>query len=238
MLTKPPSDVRSGDRRPALLDAFASSTRGCMIRNPVMFVVEVGAPHDRSCTATLWSALFGEGRRPRGLHPRHRALALVHRAVRQLRRGDGRGPRQGQADALRKARKDATRQWPAACAGRASEVRSPRRCARATSSSCEAGDVIPADGEVIEGIASVDEAAITGESAPVIRESGGDRSAVTGGTRVISDRIVVRITPKPGPDLPRPHDRDGRGRQAPEDAERDRARHPALRADAHLPARA
>jgi len=57
---------------------------------------------------------------------------------------------------------------------------------------CETGDVIPADGEVIEGIASVDEAAITGESAPVIRESGGDRSAVTGGTRVISDRVVIR----------------------------------------------
>ena len=59
---------------------------------------------------------------------------------------------------------------------------------------CEAGDVIPGDGEVIEGIASVNEAAITGESAPVIRESGGDRSAVTGGTTVISDRIVIRIT--------------------------------------------
>ncbi len=63
---------------------------------------------------------------------------------------------------------------------------------------CEAGDVIPGDGEVIEGIASVDESAITGESAPVIRESGGDRSAVTGGTRVISDRIVVRITAEQG----------------------------------------
>jgi K+-transporting ATPase ATPase B chain len=59
---------------------------------------------------------------------------------------------------------------------------------------CEAGDIIPGDGEVIEGIASVNEAAVTGESAPVIRESGGDRSAVTGGTTVISDRIVVRIT--------------------------------------------
>lgn len=63
---------------------------------------------------------------------------------------------------------------------------------------CEAGDVIPADGEVIEGIASVDESAVTGESAPVIRESGGDRSAVTGGTTVISDRIVVRVTSRPG----------------------------------------
>ena len=63
---------------------------------------------------------------------------------------------------------------------------------------CEAGDVIPGDGEVIEGIASVNEAAITGESAPVIRKSGGDRSAVTGGTTVISDRVVIRITSSPG----------------------------------------
>lgn len=63
---------------------------------------------------------------------------------------------------------------------------------------CEAGDTIPADGEVVEGIATVDESAITGESAPVIRESGGDRSAVTGGTRVISDRIIVRVTYEPG----------------------------------------
>ncbi|MBX9766875.1 MAG: potassium-transporting ATPase subunit KdpB [Bdellovibrionales bacterium] len=63
---------------------------------------------------------------------------------------------------------------------------------------CESGDLIPADGEVIEGISSIDESAITGESAPVIRESGGDRSAVTGGTRVISDRVLVRITAEPG----------------------------------------
>ena len=71
----------------------------------------------------------------------------------------------------------------------------------------EAGDLIPSDGEVIEGVASVNEAAITGESAPVIRESGGDRSAVTGGTQVLSDWIRVRITAAAGLDLPRPDDR-------------------------------
>ena len=74
----------------------------------------------------------------------------------------------------------------------------PRRCAPATSCLCEAGDLIPGDGEVIEGVATVDESVITGESAPVIRESGGDRSAVTGGTRVLSDWIKIRITSNPG----------------------------------------
>ncbi len=77
---------------------------------------------------------------------------------------------------------------------------------------CEAGDVIPGDGDVVEGIASVDESAITGESAPVIRESGGDRNSVTGGTKVLSDRIVVEITQKPGRILHRPDDRARRGR--------------------------
>ena len=63
---------------------------------------------------------------------------------------------------------------------------------------CEAGDVIPMDGEIIEGIATIDESAITGESAPVIREAGGDKSSVTGGTKVLSDRIVVEVTTAPG----------------------------------------
>ena len=94
--------------------------------------------------------------------------------------------------------------------------------------------MIPSDGEVVEGIASVDKSAITGESAPVIRESGGDRSAVTGGTRVLSDWIKVRITADPGFHLPRPHDRAGGRRGAAEDAERDRAEHPARRPDDHL----
>jgi K+-transporting ATPase ATPase B chain len=99
------------------------------------------------------------------------------------------------------------------------------------------GDVIPGDGEVIEGIASVDESAITGESAPVIRESGGDRSAVTGGTRVISPTASSCASPrKPGNTFLDRMIALVEGAEAPEDAQRDRAHHPAVRPDAHLPA--
>ena len=83
----------------------------------------------------------------------------------------------------------------------------------------EAGEIIPGDGDVIEGIASVDESAITGESAPVIRESGGDRSAVTGGTKVLSDRIVVRITASPGESFLGSHDRSGRRSRTAKDSQ-------------------
>ncbi|HLO99060.1 MAG TPA: potassium-transporting ATPase subunit KdpB, partial [Fimbriimonas sp.] len=107
---------------------------------------------------------------------------------------EGRG--KAQADSLRKARTTLTarRLLP----NGSEEVVSAAALAKGELVVCEAGDPIPADGEVIEGIASVDESAITGESAPVIRESGGDRSAVTGGTRVLSDRIVVQVTQDPG----------------------------------------
>ena len=138
---------------------------------------------------------------------------------------EGRG--KAQADALRGARREVMAKKLDGAEARRELRRTVdrrRRSGRATSCSSRPGDFIPADGEVIEGVASVDESAITGESAPVIREAGGDRSAVTGGTRVLSDWLVVRVTPNPGRDLPRPHDLDGRGRAAPEDAERDRAR--------------
>ena len=87
----------------------------------------------------------------------------------------------------------------------------------------EAGDFIPADGEVIEGVASVNESAITGESAPVIRESGGDRSAVTGGTKVLSDWLIIRVTASSGRKFPGPDDRHGGRGKAPENTQRDRA---------------
>ena len=107
---------------------------------------------------------------------------------------EGRG--KAQADTLRKTRSETTanRQRPD---GTLEEVASTALDVEDRCVVC-AGELIPSDGEVIEGIASVDESAITGESAPVIRESGGDRSAVTGGTRVLSDEITVRITARPG----------------------------------------
>ena len=113
---------------------------------------------------------------------------------------EGRG--KAQADALRKARRDVHGQEAGRSRDRGAQRHAassrPARCAKATSCLVEAGDYIPGDGEVIEGVASVDESAITGESAPVIRESGGDRSSVTGGTRVLSDWLVVRVTANPG----------------------------------------
>jgi len=107
---------------------------------------------------------------------------------------EGRG--KAQADSLRKARKD-TLARRLNKTGNEETIAAPF-LEKGDLVVCETGDIIPADGEVVEGIASVDEAAITGESAPVIRESGGDRSAVTGGTRVISDRIVIKITSEKG----------------------------------------
>lgn len=101
-----------------------------------------------------------------------------------------------QADSLRRMRTQATARR--LLANRTEERIATSELKRGDLVVCEAGDLIPGDGEVVEGIASVDESAITGESAPVIRESGGDRSAVTGGTRVLSDRIVVRITSEAG----------------------------------------
>jgi len=172
---------------PAISASFRKLSPRLMVRNPVMFVTLVGAvltslavftaTNDRGFTAQLaiwlWFTVL---------------FANFAEAV-----AEGRG--KAQAESLRRARKDTL-------ARRLRDGREERVPAPTLSKGdvvvCEAGDVIPADGEVIEGIASVDEAAITGESAPVIRESGGDRSAVTGGTRVISDRIVIRITLEKG----------------------------------------
>ena len=89
----------------------------------------------------------------------------------------------------------------------------PPSCATGDHVIVSAGELIPADGEIVHGLATINEAAVTGESAPVLREAGTDRSGVIGGTKVLSDEIVVRVTAEPGAQLPRPHDRAGRRRQ-------------------------
>jgi potassium-transporting ATPase ATP-binding subunit len=180
--------------RAALLDSVRKLDPRAMVKNPVMFVVEIGsvlttfiwvhdlvvhpstaAPAWFTGNVTLWlwfTVLFANF-----------AEALA----------EGRG--KAQAAALRGLRQETVARK--VVDGR--EARVPASTLRRGDVVvAEAGEVIPGDGEVIEGIASVDESAVTGESAPVIRESGGDRSAVTGGTKVLSDRIVVRIGANPG----------------------------------------
>ena len=182
--------------RRAALDALRKLNPRVQVRNPVMFIVEVGSV---LTTLLFIQALLGQGEAPAGFIF---AIALwlwftVIFANFAEAMAEGRG--KAQADALRKARRDVT----------AKKLSAPQHGAKYEQVSAgalrkddvvlvEPGDTIPGDGEVIEGIASVDESAITGESAPVIRESGGDRSAVTGGTRVLSDWLIVRISANPG----------------------------------------
>ncbi|MFI7874835.1 potassium-transporting ATPase subunit KdpB [Streptomyces salinarius] len=167
----------------SLPDALRKLDPRVMVKSPVMFVVLVGSvlttafsltdPGDGfgwAISAWLWlTVLFGN----------------LAEAV-----AEGRG--KAQADTLRRARTDTVARRVDGTTVPGTELTVGDLVV------CEAGDVIPGDGDVVEGVASVDESAITGESAPVIRESGGDRSAVTGGTKVLSDRIVVRITTRPG----------------------------------------
>ncbi len=161
-------------------------------KNPVMFVVEVGAA---LTTAFLVRDLFLS--RP-GTGFTFQISAWLWFTVLFANFAEGMAEARGkaQADALRKTRTDGMAKLLLS-GGKIRQV--PNSSLRANDVVlCEAGDLIPGDGEVIEGIATVDESVITGESAPVIRESGGDRSAVTGGTRVLSDKIRVRITSNPG----------------------------------------
>ncbi|MGP8065173.1 MAG: HAD-IC family P-type ATPase, partial [Acidimicrobiales bacterium] len=170
----------------AAIDAVRKLDPRVQVRNPVMFVVLIGAvitliesiahPGIFTWSVTIWLFLTV-------------LFANFAEAV-----AEGRG--KAQADTLRRMRADTE-------ARLVGPDGSERRVAAGELAKgdvvvCEAGDIIPSDGEIVEGVASVDESAITGESAPVIRESGGDRSAVTGGTKVLSDRILVRITAERG----------------------------------------
>jgi K+-transporting ATPase ATPase B chain len=182
--------------RQAVIDSFRKLTPRRQVRNPVMFVVYVGSI---LTTLLFFHALVGRGEAPAGF-----ILAVsvwlwftVIFANFAEAMAEGRG--KAQAAALRKARREV----------QAKRLPRPDRWAKYQTVAAtalrkddvflvEPGDVIPADGEIVAGIASVNESAITGESAPVIREAGGDRSSVTGGTLVLSDWLVVRVTINPG----------------------------------------
>jgi potassium-transporting ATPase ATP-binding subunit len=196
MQDKKHTSAQSKIYRRAILDSFLKLDPRGMARNPVMFVVEVGSV---LTTVLLGQAILDQGEAPTSFIA---AIAvwlwftvLFANFAEALAEGRGKA----QADALRRTRRET----------QAKKLRAPKRNAPieiVSSASLqqhdyflvETGDTIPSDGEVVEGIASVDESAVTGESAPVIRESGGDRSAVTGGTRVLSDWLVVRVSAKPG----------------------------------------
>ncbi len=180
----------------ALVDSFRKLDPRWMARNPVMFVVEVGSV---LTTLLFIQAVFGAGEAPTAFIG---AIALwlwftVLFANFSEALAEGRG--KAQADSLRAARRDT----------QAKKLREPKHGSQFTLTPSgqlrrgdvflvEAGEIVPADGEVIQGVASVNESAVTGESAPVIREAGGDRSAVTGGTLILSDWLVVRVTANPG----------------------------------------
>ncbi len=174
----------------ALKDSFIKLNPGVLVKNPVIFIVGIGAlmttvvvftdilnshfsNFNFQITLWLWFTVL---------------FANFAEAV-----AEGRG--KAQADSLRKSR---TQTKARKLINNKEEIVLANDLRKGDVVICDAGDVIPADGDVIKGIASVDESAITGESAPVIRESGGDRCAVTGGTKVISDRITIKVTSEPG----------------------------------------
>ena len=175
-------------------DAFKKLDPRVQIKNPVMFVVEVGA------LLTLYTAIFKD------TEPAFNWTIVVFLwltvVFANLAEAVAEGRGKAQAETLRRTKRETVARrligWQPGQKDVREEPVPGTGLQLGDHVVVEAGEIIPGDGDVVEGIASVDESAITGESAPVIRESGGDRSAVTGGTRVLSDRIVVQITSKPG----------------------------------------
>ncbi|HVP24961.1 MAG TPA: potassium-transporting ATPase subunit KdpB [Methanomicrobiales archaeon] len=190
--------------RRAVIDSVIKLDPRTLYRNPVMFVVEIGSV----LTTVLWiQALFGHGEAPAAFIGEISIslwfTVLFANFAEALAEGRGKA----QAEALRRMRQDTlAKKLVPGCRVEKGREPGPSEFTIVSSSALrredifyvKAGDTIPVDGEVIEGIASVNESAITGESAPVIRESGGERSAVTGGTTLLSDWLVVRVSANPG----------------------------------------
>ena len=179
----------------AIVDSFWKLTFPRQVRNPVMFVVYVGS----ILTTLLWvQALVGTGEAPPWFIFWVSVWLWFTVLFANFAEAMAEGRGKAQAASLRKARRDLQAKRLARSGARDFDMVSASALRKGDRVLVEVNDFIPADGTVVEGIASVNEAAITGESAPVIREAGGDRSSVTGGTQVLSDWIVVEVTADPG----------------------------------------
>ena len=185
----------TGIVKQAIVDSFRKLTFQRQVRNPVMFVVYVGS----ILTTLLWvQALVGRGEAPPWFIFWVSVWLWFTVLFANFAEAMAEGRGKAQAASLRKARRDLQAKRLARSGARDFDMVSASALRKGDRVLVEVGDFIPADGTVVEGIASVNEAAITGESAPVIREAGGDRSSVTGGTQVLSDWIVVEVTADPG----------------------------------------
>ena len=178
----------------SLKQSFVKLNPRVMFRNPIMFIVEVVT--FVMLFVTIWAAATGDT--TQGSFGYNILVFIVLFATLLFANfaeaiAEARG--KAQADSLRKTREETPAKL---CVGNKIETVSSSQLKKGDIFICEAGDTIPSDGEIIEGLASIDESAITGESAPVIREAGGDKSSVTGGTKVLSDQIKVKVTTEPG----------------------------------------
>ena len=181
----------------AVVDSLRKLDPRHMLRNPVMFVVEVGSAF--TTLLGLHALATGAGEAPAGFILAVSAWLWLTVVFANFAEAMAEGRGKAQADALRKARRDVVaKRLRDTRLDAAREVVPSALLRKGDVVLIEAGDTVPADGDVIQGVASVNESAVTGESAPVIRESGGDRSAVTGGTVVLSDWLIVRVSANPG----------------------------------------
>ncbi len=176
--------------KPALLQSFVKLNPKLMFKNPVMFTVEIGTIV--MLFVSIWTVTGETSQGSFGYNFVVFLVLLFTLLFANFAEAIAEARGKAQADSLRKTREET----PATLKN--GEKISSSQLKKGDLFVCEAGDIIPTDGEIVEGLATIDESAITGESAPVIRESGGDKSSVTGGTKVLSDRIIMEVTNEPG----------------------------------------
>src|SRR5574342_575019 len=199
--TKKPTVYSRDIYQRAIVDSFIKLNPRWMVRNPVMFVVEVGS----MLTTLLWiQAMLGKGEAPTSFIGTVAIWLWFTILFANFSEALAEGRGKAQAEALRRTRQTTQAKKLRVAHGAIPKYGAPYDLTPSTALRkgdvflVEPNDIVPADGELVAGIASVDESAVTGESAPVVREAGGDRSAVTGGTRLLSDWLIVRVSADPG----------------------------------------